>query len=227
MAGPDAMSTARTLATALTGTWRRLVLWGLAFAILFQVLMLAALVLRFQALPNYVTFFDWPGNVATIIRSTPSWSDIPPIIAEEWLIELGRMNYDYGTGISEWSLNVVPSRMAVLFVLGALVGLAVTLMRAEACDRTTARSSMATTGLGAGLVAMTNVTLSWVVCCATPNWVVGLSMMGLGVSTSLALERMGPALGLAGFSLLALIILFLAWRKAHPRDAAYPEPFHA
>ncbi|MBM7067191.1 hypothetical protein [Actibacterium sp. 188UL27-1] len=39
-------------------------------------------------------------------------------IWEEWLIEIGRMNYDYGTGISEWSLNVVPARLLVLAILG-------------------------------------------------------------------------------------------------------------
>lgn len=55
-----------------------------------------------------------------IIQSTPSWADILPIVTEEWLIEIGFMNYHYGTGISEWSLNVIPSRMIVLFFLGAL-----------------------------------------------------------------------------------------------------------
>jgi hypothetical protein len=227
MAGEDEVSTTRVLATTIAENWRKLLLWGVAVAILFQVVMFSALILRFQALPNYVTFYDWPGNVLTIIRSTPSWADIPPIIADEWLIEVGRMNYDYGTGISEWSLNVVPSRMAVLFVLGILIGMATILMRSESCDRTTVRSSAAATGLGAGLVAMTNVTMSWVVCCATPNWVVGLAMMGLGVSTSLALERLGTSIGLVGFSVLVAMIVFLAWRRAHPSEKKIGEALHA
>ena len=52
------------------------------------------------------------------------------------------------------------------------------------------------------------------VCCATPSWVVGLAMLGLGVSTSLALETMGPILSGLGFGTLTLTIVFLAWRKA-------------
>ena len=179
--------------------------------------MMLALLLRFQALPNYVTFYDWIGNVAWIIQSTPSWRDMLPIIAEEWLIEIGRMNYDYGAGISEWSLNVVPSRLLVLFGLGAMVSLAMSLMRKDTCGPGSRTTLRAAGGLGAVLVAMTNATMSWVVCCATPSWVVGLAMLGLGVSTSLALETMGPLLTYTGFGLLSALIAVLAWRKANPR----------
>lgn len=193
--------------------WRSLILWGFGFAVLSQVLMMAALMVRFQAIPNYVTFYDWIGNVAWIIKSTPSWSDIPPIIAEEWLIEIGFMNYDYGNGISEWSLNVVPSRMVVMFGLGVLVGLCVLLTRSSACAIGEQRSLTAATGLGTVLVAMTNATMSWVVCCATPSWVVGLAMLGLGVSTSLALETLGPLLAGSGFAILSALAIYLAWRK--------------
>jgi hypothetical protein len=195
-------------------------LHGLIFALVFQVFMMVALIVRFQALPNYVTLYDWLGNVAWIIQSTPSWRDMMPIIWEEWLIEIGRMNYDYGTGISEWSLNVVPSRLLVLFALGAMVSLCLSLLKRESCDGSARTTLRATTGLGAILVAMTNATMSWVVCCATPSWVVGLAMLGLGVSTSLALETMGPWLSGAGFGLLFALILYLAWRKSRPA----PEP---
>lgn len=210
------MTTAGVLRDMVAADWRRLLLWGLGFAIGFQIFMLAALMLRFQALPNYVTFYNWPGNVWTIIQSTPAWSDVFPIAAEEWLIEIGQMNYDYGTGISVWSLNVIPYRMAMVFVLGVLVALALRLSRKDSCGVVTARSSGVATGIGAVLVAMTNATMSWVVCCAAPNWVVGLAMMGLGVSTSLALERTGPAIGAVGFAILCALIVWLAWRKAHP-----------
>ncbi len=193
--------------------WRRLMLWGIGFALLSQVLMMIALIVRFQAIPNYVTFYDWIGNVAWIVQSTPSWSDIPPIIAEEWLIEIGFMNYDYGNGISEWSLNVVPSRLVVMFGLGALVGLCLTLTRTSACAVDQKRGLTAATGLGTVLVAMTNATMSWVVCCATPSWVVGLAMLGLGVSTSLALETMGPILAGSGFAILSGLAVYLAWSK--------------
>lgn len=193
--------------------WRSLALWGLGFALLSQVLMMIALIVRFQAIPNYVTFYDWFGNVAWIVQSTPSWSDIPPIIAEEWLIEIGFMNYDYGNGISEWSLNVVPSRLLVMFGLGCLVGLCMTLNRSRTCTADTQRGLTAATGVGTILVAMTNATMSWVVCCATPSWVVGLAMLGLGVSTSLALETLGPLLAGSGFAILSALALYLAWSK--------------
>lgn len=200
--------------------WKRMALYGLLFALLFQVFMMLALIVRFQAFPNYVTTYDWVGNVLWIIQSTPSWRDMLPIIWEEWLIEIGRMNYDYGTGISEWSLNVVPSRLLVLFCLGAMVSLCLGLTRRGDCAVGQSATLRASTGLGALLVAMTNATMSWVVCCATPSWVVGLAMLGLGVSTSLALETMGPVLTYAGFGLLCVLIHYLAWRKSRPE----PEP---
>lgn len=208
------MSTLSVLAKEIGTNWKRFALQGLLFALLFQVFMMLALIVRFQAMPNYVTFYDWIGNVSWIIQSTPSWSDIMPIVWEEWLIEIGRMNYDYGTGISEWSLNVVPSRLIVLFILGATLSLCLALLRRDQCSGATSTTLRATTGLGAVLVAMTNATMSWVVCCATPSWVVGLAMLGLGVSTSLALETMGPVLSYAGFGLLAGLVLFLARRKS-------------
>lgn len=202
-----------TIGGAIRANWRRMLLTGLLVAVLFQVLMLVALMVRFQALPNYAVGYDWVGNVIHIIKSTPSWQDILPIVNQEWLIEIGRMNYDYGMGISEWSLNVVPIRMMVLFILGALVALCLSLLRSDSCDAGTGATLRATTGLGAVLIAMTNATMSWVVCCAAPSWVVGLAMLGLGVSTSLALESMGPVLNLAGFGLLLCCVVVLAWRK--------------
>ncbi len=198
--------------------WRRLLLWGVGAALFAQVFMLLALVVRFGALPNYVTFYDWFGNAARIVASTPSWSDIPPIIAQEWLIEIGRMNYDYGNGISEWSLNVIPSRLVVLFGLGALSGLCLQLARRDTCSTGAKYCATAATGAGAVLVATTNATMSWVVCCASPTWVVGLSMLGLGVSTSLAMEPLGPLLSGVGFALLIATTLLLAVRKSASRN---------
>lgn len=212
---------------AIRTDWRKMVLQGVLFALLFQVFMMLALIVRFQAVPNYVTFYDWIGNVVWIIKSTPSWGDIFPIIQEEWLIEIGQMNYDYGTGISVWSLNVVPSRLLVLFVLGASIALCLTLLRRDDCSVTTSNTLKATTGLGAVLVAMTNATMSWVVCCATPSWVVGLAMLGLGVSTSLALETLGPLLMWSGFGLIFALIFFLAWRKSRPLSLPKGAPSNA
>lgn len=217
-----------TLWTDIRQNWRMMVLYGVLFALLFQVFMLVALIVRFQALPNYIIWYDWISNVVWVVKSTPSWADIPPIIWEEWVLEVGKMNYDYGTGISEWSLNVIPSRLVILFVLGAMVALCLALTKRDSCVAGASGTLRATTGLGAVLVAMTNATMSWVVCCATPTWVVGLAMLGLGVSTSLALETMGPILTMAGFGLLVALILFLAWRKSRPAPLPpHAEPSHA
>ena len=106
-------------------------------------------------------------------------------------------------------------RMAVLLGLGAIVALCGSLLRRDSCSATSGTKLRAPIGIGTVLVAMTNATMSWVVCCAAPSWVVGLAMLGLGVSTSLALETMGPALNLAGFGLLLAMVFFLAWRKTH------------
>ncbi len=214
---------ASTIWTDIQANWKTMVLHGLIFALLFQFLMLIALIVRFQDLPNYVAFYDWFGSAVHIIQSTPSWRDAVQIIWEEWLIEIGFMNYDYGMGISEWSLNVVPSRLVMLFILGATVSLCLALVRRDGCDVGTSNTMRATTGLGALLVAMTNATMSWVVCCATPSWVVGLAMLGLGVSTSLALETMGPLLTGLGFGTLAFIIVVLAARKAYPTKELDPK----
>lgn len=221
------MTTMEILRQDLRKNRKRMALHGLIFAFIFQVFMMLALIVRFQAFPNYVTFYDWIGNVSWIIQSTPSWRDMLPIIWEEWLIEIGRMNYDYGTGISEWSLNVIPSRLIVLFILGAMISLCFSLMRSDSCSTGASATMRATTGLGAGLVAMTNATMSWVVCCATPSWVVGLAMLGLGVSTSLALETLGPILTTAGFGVLLCLIVVLAWRKSRLSRSPDVEPVHA
>ncbi|MBO6919876.1 MAG: hypothetical protein JJ858_15720 [Rhizobiaceae bacterium] len=199
-------------------SWRRLIAWGVVVSVLFQIIMLIALIVRFQAVPNYITFYDWIGNVSWIIQSTPSWRDMLPIISEEWLIEIGKMNYDYGTGISEWSLNVVPSKVLVMFFLGSLIGLSSMLMRSDECSVGSKRGLALGTGVGGILIAMTNATMSWVVCCATPSWVVGLAMLGLGVSTSLALETMGPALSGTGLLVLLTVIFILAWRKSNKQQ---------
>lgn len=203
--------------------WRSLILWGAAMALSYQLALMAALILRFGDLPNYVVWYDWPSNVARIIRSTPSYIDMPPIIANEWLIEIGYLNTDFGHGISEWALSVVPFNLALLFIMGAMIGLGLALARSGACETNGARrASGGVSTFGAGLVLLTNATMSWVVCCATPSWVVGLAMLGVGVSTSLALESLGPLLSFGGFGLLLAWIFTLAWLRAKP--SARPAP---
>ena len=200
-------------------SWRKFLAWGLACALFAQLLMLVALVVRFDSLPNYSTAYNWPGNVIQIIESTPSWRDISVIVWEEWLFEIGKMNYDYGIGISEWSLNVLPSRLLVLSGLGFLCALFVKLLNRRTCSLATKSGAAVVAGSGSVMIAMTNATMSWVVCCATPSWVVGLAMMGLGVSTSLALESLGPLLMASGLIFLCTAITVLAWRLSQLEQA--------
>jgi len=221
---PDAC---RIMAREARDGWRQGLLAGLAFALSFQLLMLVALIVRFQAVPNYLHGYDWFVNVAHIFRPTPDRSDAFGIAAEEWLIEIGQMNYDYGTGLSVWSLNVVPSRVLVLVMMGALVALCLRLCARRRCALPTRRGALAALGGGTVMVAMTNATMSWVVCCATPSWVVGLAMLGLGVSTSLALESLGPALSAGGFGLLMLAALAMAWQPTVRTPVGQVETEHA
>ena len=186
----------------------------LGFPALYYLLMMVALLIRFEAWPNYTATHDWLGSVMEIFRATPSLSDVAPIIAEEWLFEIGRMNYDYGKGISEWSLNIIPAKLLVVLLLAAGIATVTTLVLQSRtqCSATHLRSAGAATaagGLGALLVSMTSVTLSWVVCCATPSWVVGLAILGLGVSTSLWLEQFGSWIEYIGFAFLLFSIFWL------------------
>ena len=80
-------------------------------------ILMVSLILSFNNFPNYVTFYDWIGNSAEILRSTPSFTDAATIVSEEWLIEIGYMNYDYGFGISEWSLNIMPFKVLLVMFL--------------------------------------------------------------------------------------------------------------
>ena len=184
----------------------------LIFLVIYYIILMISLIIRFGHFPNYITPYNWVGNVIEIIRSTPSISDMIPIIFDEWLLEIGYMNYSFGNGIAEWSLNLMPAKMLVVFAMGALITLNIILLQKQSklCSREHYRSAIATTGVGGILVALTNATMTWVVCCATPSWVVGLAMLGLGVSTSLWLEPLGTWLAVSGFIFLCMTTFFLA-----------------
>lgn len=192
------------------------------FVLLYYFGLLAAVVLRLGHLPNYATFYDWPVNVWTIVRSTPSLLDIPPIIAREWLFETGYMTMSYGHGIAVWSLAVVPAKVAAVALLGALAATNLLLLRRlrAACPAALRGSAAASTGVGALLVGVTNVTMSWVACCSTPSWVAGLSLIGIETSSAFALLPYGNALSLAGFATLLATNYLLARRCLPPARPA-------
>jgi len=209
----------RTVIASSPGIWW---LITLLLPVIYYTMLMASLVIRFGNLPNYITFYDWGRNVMRILESTPSLNDSISIIKDEWLLEIGYMNYDFGTGISEWSLFIVPVKVIIVTVLGALVATNFLLLRSpRVCPKDISiqastlqtRASGTATGLGAALVATASVSLSWVVCCSTPTWVVGLSMLGLGASTALWLEPLGSWLNAAGFLILVSVCLILAGQK--------------
>jgi hypothetical protein len=193
----------------------------LGFPVLYYMALLTSVVISIGHLPNYITFYDWPSNVLTIIRSTPSIRDMLPIIGDEWLIETGYMNYSFGHGIAEWSLEIIPPKLFMVVVLGALVATCALLLRRlkRVCSLPAQGTAAAGTGVGALCVGAANVTMTWVSCCASPSWVVGLSLIGVSTSTAYALLPYGNLLLGVGFAVLLVTTYLLARRCAEPPRA--------
>ena len=174
--------------------------------------------------PNYLRFYDWPANVLRIIHATPSVADMLPIINDEWLIETGAINYHYGNGIAEWSLAIIPSHVLVTLLLSALVATSILLLRRsrEFCPLAERGAGATATGVGALFVGTANITMTWVACCATPSWVVGLSLLGIETTSAYALLPYGNDLVAGGFVVLGVTTWWLAWRcvPRPPREPA-------
>jgi len=195
----------------------------LGFTLLYHVSLVAGASLSTGYVPSYIRFYDWPADVLRIIASTPAISDMISVINDDWLMEVGAMNYQYGHGIAEWTFAIIPSHVAVALILSALVATSILLLRRsrETCPLAERGASATTAGVGALCVATANVTMSWIACCATPNWVVGLSLLGFESSSVFALLPYGGALTGVGFVLLAATTYWLAWRCA-PRPPHEP-----
>lgn len=206
------MATISRVIHILASHWRPWLMLTVGMTALFYALQMLALVVRFGDWPNYITVFDWWGNVVRIIDSTPSMSDTLTIIKDEWWVEIGYMNRDFGLGISEWSLYIAPFKaLVVMGVFSVVAANWVLLKQSRAyCQRSLKTGAQLANGLGASLLAVTSITMSWVVCCATPTWIVGLAMLGLGVTTSLQLEPLGHWLAWLGVVLLVLAIYLQA-----------------
>jgi hypothetical protein len=196
------------------------------FFVGFHALQLATLMVRFEAWPNYAVVHNWPANAARIVRSTPAVSDMIPIILDEWLVEIGSMNYSFGRGIAEWSFVLIPGKAVVVLGIAALVATNLVLLRAgwKTCAGSVRLGSSAATGAGALAAGAAAITITWVVCCAAPTWVVGLSVMGIGVTTALALQPFGGWLSLLGLSTLiaSAILLVRQLSERRPREVSIP-----
>lgn len=210
---------------------RRLIVgFALLFPVGFYLLLLAVLVVRYGDLPNYVTPYNWPANVWHIIVSTRAVSDMVPIIADEWLIEIGYMNYDYGNGIADWSMSIIPHKLAVLSLTGALVGLNAALMidrKASASLATECTQACRTgllTGGGAISASLTSATIFSIACCATPSWVGSLAVLGLETTAAFALEPYGLLASVGGMAALAISALLIARDGGANNAAPLPSP---
>jgi len=197
---------------------------ALGFFAAFELLQLALLVLRFQEFPNYLVMHDWLGNIARIVRMTPSVADMLPIMVDEWLIETGSMNFEYGHGIAEWSFVLVPAKAAVALAVALLLATNVVLLRAvrKTCSLPAQLGASLAAAGGALVAGAASMTITWVVCCAAPTWVVGLAVLGVSVATAFALQPFGGWLSLSGILLLAATAVVLAQRLSGSRGAAVP-----
>jgi hypothetical protein len=191
-------------------SWSLMVMFALAFPIVFYLLLLAILVIEYGHLPNYLTFYDWFASVRHIIASTKSVADMVPIILDEWLIETGYINYDYGHGVAEWSLSIIPHKFAILSLAGALIGLNVALLFGQRNVGTWSQQFVQAgrfgilTSIGALCAGVTNATVFSVVHCATPSWVGSLAVLGFDSYDVFALEPFGPLISFLGLAALAV-----------------------
>ena len=206
---------------------RQLIWWGtlIGFVVTYYAGLLLTMLVRFGNIPNYITFYDWPENVWTILTSTPSLLDAIEIISEEWLVEIGYMNYDFGKGISEWAMNIVPHKLFLILIVASLIASVVVLLmppKKRTCPVAPKGKAVAAASGGATLVGLSSATLSWVVCCATPTWVVSLAMMGMSASLALWLEPVGDLITISGFSLLFFSVWFLARRRTLEAQTSSP-----
>ena len=63
-----------------------------------------------------------------------------------------------------------------------------------------------------GLIGLTSVTISWVVCCATPTWAVYLAILGLSTGLTLQIEPFGNALFIMAFCFLVVWVALIKWQ---------------
>lgn len=189
---------------------RRWLAIGLGFVVCYYAGLLLFTMLRFGEIPNYVTFHDVPGNYRLILDGTPALSDAFPILIEEPWFETGYKNPHY-YGVATWSYMLIPPKMLLVFLTGALLATVAVLAarsRETACPTSPACAYTAA-GVGSALVGLTSATLTWVVCCAAPSWVVALAMLGMSVSLALWLEPLGAMLTLLGL----LLFISVIWRQ--------------
>ena len=158
-------------------------------------------------------------KTAGIFAGTPSMSDAFTIMQDEWLIETGHKSYAFGNGVALWSLNVQPIRILQISIAGGLIAACILTLR-RGCQQVTSGhwlarlASVSVAALGAGLVAVGNATLSWVVACLSPSWIATLHMIGIDSTLVESIEPYGSAVVYTGFALLIAGSLGVSWSYA-------------
>lgn len=201
---------AATLGRAVAAHWRRWLAVSVAFFVLYYAGLLLLTILRFREIPNYVEVYDVLGSYRLILHGTPAWADAWRILVDEPMLELGFKDPHY-YGVATWSYMLIPPKMAAVLLAGALLATVVVLghaLKLASCPRSR-RPSYAVAGVASGFIGLTSATLTWVACCATPSWVVGLTMLGMSSSLALWLEPLGTVLAVIGFTLLLGLV---AWQ---------------
>lgn len=207
-------------------------LFALGFPIVFYLLLLGVLVVKYGHLPNYFTRYDWLENVLRIIHATPSVTDMVSIILNEWLLEIGYIDYQYGHGVAEWSLSIIPHKLAIMSLAGALIGLNLVLL----VERQTARSlpqqcvlacrSSFLTSVGALFTGMTSATVFSVACCSVPSWAGSLTILGVDTSLAFSLEPFGAIASAVGLLALGISALWIARDSGGASSASPPISQH-
>jgi hypothetical protein len=200
------------------------------FTIAYYLLILAFTMIRFQEIPNYVSFENVFHVYHMILKNTPSLTDALPIIGNETFFETGYKDPNY-YGIASWSYTLIPHRVLVVLFMSMLMATFVILKsytRRTVCqlkDAPKQSSGVTTTaGIGASLISLTNVTLSWVVCCASPNWSVALTMLGLSSSISIMINPYGTYMTLIGMIMLIGAVVYQAYYLAKVSPSVRTQP---
>lgn len=200
------------LKRAIRQEWLLWLLSSIGFFGLYYAGLLFVAMLRFNEIPNYFEVYDIVQVYAQIFSGTPSLSDALTILMDEAWFETGYKNPDY-YGVATWSYMLMPFKMLLVLLVAMLVATFIALVvygRKRACTVKTPKKLYTMAGVGTGLVGLTSATLSWVVCCATPSWVVGLAMLGLSSTVALWIEPFGKLISLFGIGLVVSIIYMKA-----------------
>jgi len=190
--------------------WLLFLLISIGFPLFYYLVLLLLTMWRFGEIPNYVEVYNIFHVYKQIFDGTPSLTDALVILKDEAWIETGYKNPEY-YGVATWSYMLIPPKMLLVFLMGMLLGLFAVLTvssRKMACQLKSEKKLVAAAGLGSTFVCLTSATLTWVVCCATPSWVVALSMLGMSSSLALWLEPMGKVMTMLGIGIMLVIIIY-------------------